>query len=70
MKSDIEVTGTVIEALRGGKFKVDIGGDNKLICTLSGRLRTNYIKVLVGDKVNVTISEYDLTKGIIQWRYK
>ena len=67
----IEVEGVVTEAIPGGKFIVKIDGtDAKVECTTSGRLKKNFIKIIVGDKVTVNMSTYDLTKGIIIWRDK
>lgn len=43
---------------------------NKVTCTIGGRLRQNYIRVLVGDRVQISVSPYDLTKGSITYRMK
>lgn len=66
----VEFQGTVIDAFAGSKFKVELENPQKSIieCTLSGKLRINMIRILKGDKVTVSISPYDLTKGIITWR--
>ena len=67
----IELDGHVIEALRGSIFKVRIDErDHVVTCTLAGRLRMNNIRILVGDKVRISMSPYDLEKGTITWRYK
>ena len=67
----MEFEGTVVEVNKGAKFKVKLKDNNMLVdCTLSGRLRMNYIKIIQGDRVTVSISPYDLTRGIITWRYK
>lgn len=66
----ITLNGVVTEVLPGTKFRVDIGNGRSIIATLSGKLRTNFIRVLVQDKVTVEMSPYDLTKGRITWRYK
>lgn len=67
----IEVEGTVVEVNKGTKFKVKLDGNDAVVeCTLSGKLRMNYIKVLLNDRVTVNISPYDLTRGIITWRNK
>lgn len=50
--------GVVIESLPNTLFRVDLGGDNTLISYLSGKMRMNRIKVLVGDKVEVLIDPY------------
>lgn len=67
----LEMDGTVTKVLPGTKFEVKLN-DNEMtiICTMSGKLRVNNIKIIPGDVVTVTISPYDLTKGIIIWRHK
>ena len=67
----IEQEGTVVEALGNAMFRVElekIGA--QIICTISGKMRMHYIKILPGDKVKVEMSPYDLTKGRITWRAK
>ena len=66
----VEFQGTVVEAFAGSRFKVELENAQKSLidCTLSGKLRINMIKILKGDKVTVSMSPYDLTKGIITWR--
>lgn len=67
----IEAEGVVIEALRGTKFRVKLNDvDAVIIADISGKLRMNYIGILVGDKVTVEISPYDAGKGRIIWRSK
>lgn len=67
----IEMEGVVVEALKGLKFKVRLDGNNhELVCTMSGKMKTNNIRILPNDRVTVQISPYDLSKGIISWRYK
>ena len=68
-KGNIEVKGTVIEALSNANFKVELDNGIQIICHLSGKMRMNYIKVLPGDTVGVEMSPYDLTKGRIYKRY-
>ena len=67
----IEVEGIVTEVLPNAMFKVKINGaDREILAHLSGKMRMNYIKILVGDSVTVEMSPYDLTKGRITWRNK
>lgn len=68
-KGNIEVKGTVVEALSNANFKVELDNGIQIICHLSGKMRMNYIKVLPGDLVAVEMSPYDLTKGRISKRY-
>jgi len=66
----IELEGVVTEKLPGAMFKVKLENDHEVLAHISGKLRTNFIKILPGDKVTVEISPYDLTKGRITWRTK
>ena len=66
----IEIEGTVLEALPNATFKVEIKNGHTIIAHISGKLRMNFIRILVGDKVTVEVSPYDLTKGRITWRSK
>ena len=70
-KSDvIEIEGTVIEKLPNAMFQVELENGHKVLAHISGKLRMNYIRILVGDKVTVEVSIYDPTKGRITWRTK
>ena len=51
-------------------FEVTLENGHKILATISGKLRMNYIRVLTGDKVTVELSPYDLTRGRITWRAK
>lgn len=66
----IEIEGTVIEALPNTTFKVQLENGHIVTAHISGKLRMNFIKILVGDTVTVEVSAYDLTKGRITWRSK
>ena len=66
----IELEGTVVEALPNAMFKVQFENGHEILAHISGKLRTNYIRILPGDKVTVEMSPYDLTKGRITWRAK
>ena len=60
----IEVDGVVTEALPSANFRVEIGATKQvLLCTISGKIRKNFVKILVGDSVKVELSPYDLTRG-------
>ena len=67
---EIELEGTVVEALPNTMFKVDIGDGHDILAHISAKLRMNYIRILPGDKVTVQMSPYDLTRGRITWRSK
>lgn len=67
----IEVEGVVTEILPGTEFKVKINNMDKIVkCKLSGKIKLNKIRILVGDKVNVKISPYNLDLGVISYRFK
>ena len=67
---NIELQGTVVEALPNATFKVELQNGHIISAHISGKLRMNYIRILPGDKVTVEMSPYDLTKGRITWRSK
>ena len=66
----IEIEGVVVETLPNTKFIVELINGHKITAYISGRLRDNNIRILLGDKVTVEMSPYDLTKGRITWRSK
>lgn len=67
----INVEGTVIEALPSARFKVKLDiEDHIVLAHVSGKIRSNNIKILAGDKVELELSPYDLTKGRIVFRKK
>lgn len=66
----IEVEGIVTDSFPNAMFEVQLENGHKLMATISGKLRMNYIRIIVGDKVKVEISPYDLTRGRITWRKK
>lgn len=69
-QSAIELDGIVTEALSNGIYRVQLDNGHEIIAHLSGKMRLHYIKILPGDKVQVEMSPYDLTKGRIKYRYK
>jgi translation initiation factor IF-1 len=66
----IELEGTVLEPLPNAMFNVELENGHKIMCTISGKIRMNYIRILPGDKVVVEMSPYDLSRGRITYRYK
>jgi len=68
-KDNIEIDGIVDELLPAGTFKVHLENGHDVLAHLSGRMRMNHIRILVGDKVKVELTPYDLTKGRITYRY-
>ncbi len=67
-KDKLIFEGTVYEALPNATFKVMLQNNQEIIAHISGKIRMNYIKILSGDKVQVELSPYDLTKGRITRR--
>ena len=59
-----------VEPLPNAMFNVELENGKTILCTISGKIRMNYIRILPGDRVVVEISPYDLTRGRITYRYK
>jgi len=66
----ISVEGTVVEALPNATFRVELDNGHEVLAYLSGKMRRHYIRVLLGDRVRVELSPYDLTRGRITFRYR
>lgn len=66
----LEFTGMVTEILPNAMFRVKLENDHEILARASGKMRKNRIRVLAGDRVNVEMTPYDLTKGRITFRYK
>ncbi len=66
----ITMDGVITETLPNAMFKVKLDNGHEVLAVISGKMRMHYIKILVGDKVTVEMSPYDLTKGRITYRYK
>ena len=62
--------GTVVEALPGTQFNVELENGHTILAYLSGKMRKYYIRVLLGDNVTVEMSPYDLSRGRITFRHK
>lgn len=61
----IKLEGTVIECLPGAMFRIKLDSDQVILGHISGRMRQNEIRILLGDTVEMECSPYDLTKGRI-----
>ena len=72
MASDdlIEIEGTIKEVYPGGSFLVETEAGTDVQAHLAGKLRRYRIRVVLGDKVTVAVSPYDLSKGRITFRHK
>ena len=66
----IKVDGIVTETLPNANFKVKLDNDHEVLAHISGKMRMHFIKILVGDRVAVELSPYDLNKGRITFRHK
>jgi translation initiation factor IF-1 len=64
----IEMEGTIIETLPNTNFRVQLENGHIVIAHISGRMRKNYIRILMGDRVTVQLTPYDLSKGRITFR--
>lgn len=66
----ITVDGKIVDALPNAMFTVELENGHKVLSHLAGKMRTNYIRVLPGDRVTVELSPYDLTRGRITYRHR
>jgi len=66
----ILVEGTVLEPLPNATFKVELDNGHEVLAHISGKMRMHYIRILPGDRVQVELSPYDLSRGRITYRYK
>ena len=66
----IEMDATVVEPLPNAMFKVRLQTGQDVLAYTSGKMRKFYIRILIGDRVRVELSPYDLTRGRITFRYK
>ena len=67
-QGNIRTEGTVQKALSNGMFAVELDNGHELTCHLNGLMRKNFIRIIPGDRVEVELSPYDLTKGRISFR--
>lgn len=66
----IELQGSVIKILPATMYNVKLENGHEILAHVSGKMRKNFIKIAVGDRVTVEMSPYDLTKGRITYRHK
>jgi len=69
-KEVIKLGGTVVDALPNTQFRVELENGHIIIAHMSGTMRKNFIRLVPGDKVEVELTPYDLTKGRISFRLK
>jgi translation initiation factor IF-1 len=66
----IEVEGTVVDCLPNATFRVELQNGHMVLAHISGKIRKNYIKIVLLDRVLVELSPYDLTRGRILFRHR
>lgn len=66
----LEVEGTVIESLPNTQFMIELENGHRVLAYLSGKMRKRFIRILLGDRVRLEMTPYDLTRGRITWRYR
>ena len=66
----ITLDGKIVDTLPNAMFRVELDNGHTVLAYLSGKMRKYYIRVLLGDRVKVEMSPYDLSKGRISFRYK
>jgi translation initiation factor IF-1 len=66
----IVLEGTVVEPLPNAMFRVELENGHRVLAHISGKMRMHYIRILPGDRVQVELTPYDLSRGRITYRYK
>jgi translation initiation factor IF-1 len=69
-KEVIKLTGKVLEALPNAQFKIELENGHVIVGHISGKMRKHYIRLVPGDRVEVELTPYDLSKGRITFRLK
>jgi translation initiation factor IF-1 len=68
-KDCIKAKGLVTDSLGGDRYRVELDNGVRVLATLSGKMHMKHIRVLTGDRVEIEMSPYDLTRGRISYRY-
>lgn len=66
----IEMDGQVLEAMRNGQYKVKLDNGHELLAYTGGKMRKYRIRIVLGDRVRVEMSPYDLNRGRVSYRYR
>lgn len=66
----IEMQGAVTEVLPDSRYRVTLENGHEVIAYSGGKVRKNHIRIILGDKVSLEMSPYDLSKGRITFRFK
>ena len=69
-KDAIEVEGVVKLPLPNAMFRIDLANGHEVLAHISGKMRKNYIRIVLGDRVLVELSPYDLNRGRITYRFR
>jgi len=69
-EENIEVEGTVIKVLPATMYRVKLENDHEILAHISGKMRKHFIRITAGDRVTISMSPYDLTKGRITYRHR
>ncbi|MBI2405878.1 translation initiation factor IF-1 [Candidatus Microgenomates bacterium] len=65
-----EVEGTIVEAMPNTLFRVDLDNGRRILASVAGKMRRNFIRILPGDRVKIEMTPYDEERGRIVFRYK
>ena len=68
MEDHIEVEGRILTVLAGTMFRVELDNKHQVLATISGKMRKRFVRLIVGDRVKMEMSPYDLNKARIVWR--
>ena len=68
-KEALEVEGIVAESLPNAMFRVELPNGHRVLAHISGKIRKHYIRILLGDRVLIELSPYDLSRGRITYRF-
>jgi translation initiation factor IF-1 len=66
----LEMDGSVVDALRNSQFRVRLDNGHEILAYTGGKMRRFRIRILLGDRVRVEMSPYDLTRGRVSYRYR
>ena len=66
----IQLEGTIKQVLPGTMFRVALPNSKEVLAHISGKMRKHFIRIAVGDKVDLKMSPYDLTKARIRYRHR
>jgi translation initiation factor IF-1 len=67
-EQSIEVEGVIAVVLPGTMFRVQLANKHMVLATICGKMRKRWVRIIVGDRVKMAMSPYDLNKGRITWR--